>query len=217
MQKKSDEKYIYCLHRLKEILKEYESGSFISSLAEISSIVDGLNPEDFAVYGKTICHMLIDIAQHERFNINNIPINSQKRHSYDSIQQLITKSQNSDSNRIIKKQKTIKTSKSVKKRVRKEKNSGHHHNEDSDFADSDSDSEPKFPHYDDENQFNNDHFYSNYKYQTCAKKYRPKNGDHYQNMCSYEISNDYYPTFPQWIPTVDVSKFKKKKRFVNCE
>lgn len=218
MTKKGDEKYIYCVHRLKEILKEYESGSFVSSLSEISGIIDCLNPEDFAVYGKTICHMLIDVAQHERFNIN-IPLYNQRPRSYDSIQKIIAKSSkpNLDSNHIDKKQKITKSSKTTKctkKRVKKEKKVDH---EDSDFADSDSDSEIKIPHYDDDIQFNNDQFYSNYKYQAFAKKYHPKNSDYYQNMCSYEITNDYYPTFPRWIPTVDVSMLKKKRRFVNCE
>ena len=213
MTKIDDQKYIYCIHKLKEILKEYESGSFSSSLAEISCIVDDLKPEDFAVYGKPICHMLIDVAQHERFNI---PIYNQRPHSFDSLQNIISTCTklNTETNKKIKNQKITKTSKNIKKRVKKERNDIQI---DSEFADSDSDSDPKYPHEDDELHFGNDQFYSNYKYKACNKKYKTKKGDHFQNICSYEMTNDYYPTFPQWIPTVDLSKLKKKKRFVLCE
>lgn len=206
-----DQNYIYCIHRLKEILKEYESGSFTSSLAEISSIVDDLQPEDYSVYGKTICHMLIDVAQHERFCSEAIPISNRRPHSYDSFQQLIAKKAKAKSDEIkkVKKQKMIKHSKVTKK---KEKRTHHY---DSDFADSDSDTVERMS-FDDNDAFNSKHFYSNYKYQACNKKYSPQKGDHYQTMCSYEMSNDYYPTFPQWIPTVDLS-CKKRKKLVICD
>lgn len=54
------------LARLGEILDmEYQDRLNIS-LAEIQNIVDALKPEDFAIYGRQLCQLLIDVAHGKR-------------------------------------------------------------------------------------------------------------------------------------------------------
>ena len=54
------------LVRLNEILEMPREQQLNVHLDEIQEIVDVLKPEDFAVYGKPLCQLLIDIANGKR-------------------------------------------------------------------------------------------------------------------------------------------------------
>ena len=54
------------LVRLNEILEMDRAQQLNVHLDEIQEIVDALDPEDFAVFGQRLCHLLIDIANGKR-------------------------------------------------------------------------------------------------------------------------------------------------------
>jgi hypothetical protein len=58
--------YMVKLARLGEILDAEPESRVSTHLGELEAIVDSLRPEDFAVYGKHLCHLLIDIARVKR-------------------------------------------------------------------------------------------------------------------------------------------------------
>jgi hypothetical protein len=60
------EEYIAKVVRLSEILEQPPEVSLNTNLSELEEIVDGLRPEDFALLGKSLCHLLIDIASVKR-------------------------------------------------------------------------------------------------------------------------------------------------------
>ena len=59
-------KYIKTINRDKEIMDDYSNGTFNSSLGEIYYLLDRLKPEDYALYGKSLCHLIIDLTQHHQ-------------------------------------------------------------------------------------------------------------------------------------------------------
>lgn len=63
-----DQNYCKVINELTNIINDYQSGNINTTLSNFITIIDNLKPEDFALYGKTICHILIDIQQLERWN-----------------------------------------------------------------------------------------------------------------------------------------------------
>jgi hypothetical protein len=60
------EGYIAKVVRLSEILEQPPEESLGTRLSELEEIVDSLRPEDFALLGKRLCHLLINIASVKR-------------------------------------------------------------------------------------------------------------------------------------------------------
>jgi hypothetical protein len=60
------EDYIAKVVRLSEILEQPPEENLGTRLSELTDIVDALRPEDFALLGRQLCHLLIDIASVKR-------------------------------------------------------------------------------------------------------------------------------------------------------
>jgi hypothetical protein len=58
--------YMFRLVRLGQILEAPPEVRLKTHLSELEALVDALRPEDFAVYGRDLCHVLIDIARLKR-------------------------------------------------------------------------------------------------------------------------------------------------------
>ncbi|OHT11658.1 hypothetical protein TRFO_03869 [Tritrichomonas foetus] len=191
MTAKSDKKYIRCLNRMKSIVDLYESGTISVSLEEISGLIDRLKPEDFALYGNRICHILIDIAQHEKFNphdetnhdTNFNHIHVKRPHSFNSFQKIVDKKGKREKF----KEYTPKDQYDKLYHFKKRNENPNKYDEKSD----------NLTISEDINQ------------QKLNKDYNIRiMKDRYLRMCHEEMNHDYYPTFPKWIPTFDPSEYE---------
>ena len=61
-----DREYMFKLARLGEIFELSTESQLNLNLDELQSIVDSLKPEDYAVYGRDLCNLLINIAHGRR-------------------------------------------------------------------------------------------------------------------------------------------------------
>lgn len=61
-----DREYMFKLARLGEIFEMSTEAQLNLNLDELQSIVDSLKPEDYAVYGRDLCNLLINIAHGRR-------------------------------------------------------------------------------------------------------------------------------------------------------
>ena len=89
-------KYIKSINRIKEIMDNYANGTFNTSIGELYYLLDRLKPEDYALYGKSLCHLLADIAQHNRFkddedDHNYVYMQVKQPHTKDSFQKIYHK------------------------------------------------------------------------------------------------------------------------------